>query len=91
MKIIMTLAMAAAMMTAAAQNNEHPHGIDVNNLDKTAAPGTDFYRYAVGGWQDSHPLGDEYARFGSFNTLDELNNKRIRELIEDIAKAQYPK
>ena len=74
------------MTTAAAQNDEHPHGIDVNNLDKTALPGTDFYRYAVGGWQDSHPLGDEYARFGSFNTLDELNNKRIREIIEDLAK-----
>ena len=79
------------MTTAAAQTDEHPHGIDVNNLDKTATPGTDFYKYAVGGWQQSHPLGDEYATFGAFNTLSELNNKRIREIIEDIAaKEQAP-
>ena len=91
MKIIMTLAMVAAMTTAAAQTDEHPHGIDVNNLDKTATPGSDFYKYAVGGWQQSHPLGDEYATFGAFNTLSELNNKRIREIIEDIAaKEQAP-
>ena len=91
MKLIMTLAMVAAMTTAAAQTDEHPHGIDVNNLDKTATPGTDFYKYAVGGWQQSHPLGDEYATFGAFNTLSELNNKRIREIIEDIAaKEQAP-
>ena len=79
------------MTTAAAQTDEHPHGIDVNNLDKTATPGSDFYKYAVGGWQQSHPLGDEYATFGAFNTLSELNNKRIREIIEDIAaKEQAP-
>ena len=91
MKLIMTLAMVAAMTTAAAQTDEHPHGIDVNNLDKTATPGSDFYKYAVGGWQQSHPLGDEYATFGAFNTLSELNNKRIREIIEDIAaKEQAP-
>ena len=91
MKLIMTLAMVAAMTTAAAQTDEHPHGIDVNNLDKTATPGTDFYKYAVGGWQQSHPLGDEYATFGAFNTLSEPNNKRIREIIEDIAaKEQAP-
>ena len=86
MKLIMALALAAVMTTAVAQNDEHPHGIDVNNLDKSEAPGTDFYRYAVGGWQDSHPLADEYARFGSFHVLDEMNNTRIRGIIEDLAK-----
>ena len=36
-------------------------GIDLANLDTTAAPGTDFYRFATGGWTDSHPLTAEYA------------------------------
>ncbi|MCR5179988.1 MAG: M13 family metallopeptidase, partial [Bacteroidaceae bacterium] len=63
-------------------------GIDLANLDTTAAPGTDFYRFATGGWSDSHPLTAEYARYGSFDQLAENNQKQLRELIEEVAAAQ---
>ena len=60
-------------------------GIALANMDTTVAPGTDFYRYATGGWADAHPLTAEYSRFGSFEQLDENNAKQLRELIEQIA------
>ena len=60
-------------------------GIDLANLDTTAVPGTDFYRFATGGWADSHPLTAEYSRFGSFDQLAENNNNQLRELIENVA------
>ena len=60
-------------------------GIDLANLDTTAAPGTDFYRFATGGWCDTHPLTAEYARFGSFDQLAENNRDQLRDLIEAIA------
>ena len=63
-------------------------GIDLANLDTTAAPGTDFYRFATGGWTDSHPLTAEYARFGSFDQLAENNKVQLRELIENTAAQQ---
>ena len=63
-------------------------GIDLANLDTTAAPGTDFYRFATGGWTDSHPLTAEYARFGSFDQLAENNRVQLRELIENTAAQQ---
>ena len=63
-------------------------GIDLANLDTTAAPGTDFYRFATGGWTDSHPLTPEYARFGSFDQLAENNRVQLRELIESTAAQQ---
>ena len=63
-------------------------GIDLANLDTTAAPGTDFYRFATGGWTDSHPLTPEYARFGSFDQLAENNRVQLRELIENTAAQQ---
>ncbi|MCH5178166.1 MAG: M13 family metallopeptidase [Prevotellaceae bacterium] len=90
MRLIMTLTLAAAMTTASAQTDNHPNGINLSNLDKTVSPGADFYTYAVGGWQKSHPLGAEYATFGAFNMLDELNNQRIREIIEELAKEKHP-
>lgn len=60
-------------------------GIDLNNLDTTAAPGTDFYQYASGGWMLNNPLTGEYARFGSFDKLAEENRKQLRGLIEEIS------
>ena len=63
-------------------------GIDLANLDTTVAPGTDFYRFATGGWTDSHPLTAEYARFGSFDQLAENNKVQLRELIENTAAQQ---
>ncbi len=45
----------------------------------------DFYMYATGGWQKNHPLTDEYSSFGSFDILQENNNKQLRTLIDSVA------
>ena len=55
-------------------------------MDLTARPGQDFYQYAGGGWMKAHPLTPEHARYGQFNELEEINQKRIRTLIEDLAQ-----
>ena len=66
-------------------------GIKLDNMNKNAKPGTDFYEYACGGWRKANPLSPEYARFGSFNTVAEENNKRIREIIEEMASKPQEK
>ena len=66
-------------------------GIRLENMNKDVKPGTDFYQYACGGWMKNNPLGPEYARFGSFNTVAEENNKRIREIIEELASKKQEK
>mgnify|MGYP000051947122 FL=1 len=48
-------------------------------------PGTDFFRYACGGWNDAHPLTAEYSRYGTFDELFENSQKQLRELIEGLA------
>ncbi len=60
-------------------------GIDLANMDTTVVPGTDFYRYACGGWMEAHPLRDEYARFGSFEALDELSVEQVKSLLNELA------
>lgn len=60
-------------------------GINPANMDTTYLPGTDFYEYATHGWQVSHPLTAEYSRFGSFDILQENNNKQLRDIIDSVA------
>ena len=79
---------ALSLMTACTGQQTLQTGIDLANLDTTAAPGTDFYRFATGGWADAHPLTAEYSRFGSFDQLAENNNEQLRELIEGVAAQQ---
>ena len=95
MKIkIMLHAMTFAAVLASCQTNgesRQKSGIDLANLDSTYLPGTDFYMFATGGWQKAHPLTDEYSRYGSFDGLQENNNKQLRELIEGVAAQQNEK
>lgn len=76
---IVLLSLALACTGAFAQTPTS--GIDRNNLDTSVRPGDDFYHYAAGGWLKSHPLDAEHPENGAFIDLEELNQKRIQELI----------
>lgn len=79
--------LAFAMLTSCAGQKEakSTSGIDLANMDTTVSAGTDFFRYACGGWNDAHPLTAEYSRYGTFDELFENSKKQLRELIEGLA------
>ncbi len=67
------------------KNKKQTSGITIGNLDKSVKPSQDFYQYACGGWMKNNPLGDEYARYGSFDVLAENNQLQLKELVTRIA------
>ncbi|MBR6202328.1 MAG: M13 family metallopeptidase [Bacteroidaceae bacterium] len=77
---LMMMTMAASMTV-----NAQTMGIRLENMDKTAKPGTDFYQYACGGWMVNNPLRPEFASYGSFDVVVEENQKRVRSLVEEMA------
>ena len=72
--------------TGVAQNKS---GIRPENLDKSVRPAENFYQYATGGWQQRNPLPAAFARFGSFDQLQEDNNKRINAILGELEKKQF--
>src|SRR3989339_402754 len=61
------------------------NGLDLKNLDRSVSPGQDFYQFACGGWIKNNPIPDEYGRYGSFEVLQEENNKVLKKILESAA------
>lgn len=61
--------------------------LKLSNLDTGTSAGEDFYQYACGGWIKNNPLGDEYARFGTFDLLRESNNEQVKSLVEGLKES----
>lgn len=84
--LMMTMMMMAAPVVGMAQGKS---GIDPANLNKLVRAADDFYQFATGGWQKRNPLPAAYSRFGSFDQLQEDNNKRINSILSDLLKKNY--
>ena len=85
-QVVPMVLMAAAPMAGMAQTKS---GIKVENLDKSFKPQEDFYMFATGGWQKLNPLPAAYSRFGSFDQLQEDNNKRINSILDELKKKAF--
>lgn len=71
------------------QEKSMTSGIDLTDMDTTVAPGSDFYRYACGGWIKKNPMKDEYSRYGSFDALREVCLEQIKDLVTEIAAQKH--
>jgi len=57
-------------------------GFDTAGMDRSVAPGDDFFQYANGTWVKNTPIPPDKARYGMFNVLDDLSKERTRGIIE---------
>ncbi len=61
-------------------------GFDEQGMDRTVAPGDDFYAYANGGWAKATPIPADKSNYGSFNLLSDLSESRTRGILDAAAK-----
>ncbi|MDE7389317.1 MAG: M13 family metallopeptidase, partial [Muribaculaceae bacterium] len=73
-------AMAIAL-TGCNSSTEHLKSLNPDNFDKDIPVGDDFYGHVNHIWQQTHPLSDEYARYGNFNVLADTAEVRVRDLV----------
>ena len=84
------LAMASISLMTMAQDGLRS-GLDVTDFNKTVRPGDDFYEYACGGWMKKNPLPAAYSRYGSFDRLQEDNDKRVNGILKELLENSYEK
>ena len=89
MKMMQMIPMALLLALPATGMAQTKSGLKMENLDKKVNPTEDFYRFATGGWQKLNPLPAAYSRFGSFDQLQEDNNKRINNILSELQKKTF--
>jgi len=58
-------------------------GFDVAGMDRSIAPGTDFYGHANGTWAANTPIPADKSNYGMFTVLDDLSTERTRGLLDE--------
>jgi putative endopeptidase len=65
-------------------------GFDVSGMDRSVAPGEDFFRYAVGQWADRTEIPADRSNVTTFSVITEKAAERTRAIIEDQVRSDAP-
>ncbi|HEY3350556.1 MAG TPA: M13 family metallopeptidase [Thermoanaerobaculia bacterium] len=83
---LLAVVLASLVLLAAASGP----GIDLDGMDRSVAPGDDFFRHANGTWLKETEIPADRSAWGAGGMLDELTSKRTRELIEKASSSPAP-
>ena len=75
-------AVAAAPAGTTGQPQIGPWGFDLAGMDRSVAPGDDFYAYAGGTWGKATAIPADKSSYGAFDTLADLSRERTRGILE---------
>src|ERR1700761_1715525 len=91
---INSVAVAAAVILCAYQTKalvDNPNDPIYKHIDKTVAPGENFFLYANGTWLKENPIPAAYSSWGIGNIVSEEIRDRLKKINEDALKANAPK
>ena len=80
-------AAAADAKAAAGKPQLGDFGFDAAGMDRSVAPGDDFYKFANGTWDRNTQIPEDRSSWGGFGVLRDLSDQRTREVIEESAGA----
>ena len=81
--------LALALATPLAAQPAIP-GLDGAGMDRSVAPGDDFYRYASGAWLQQTEIPADRSAFGSFNVAAQQAEAQLTALVREAAASDAP-
>jgi putative endopeptidase len=61
-----------------------PWGFDAAGMNRDVKPGEDFVEFSSGNWKKHTEIPPDRSRYGAFDALIELSDRRVRKLLEDL-------
>jgi len=59
-------------------------GFDTAGMDRSVAPGDDFYLFANGTWLKNTPIPADKSNYGAFSVLQDLSQQRVRDILDAV-------
>ena len=84
------LAVLSAVAPAIAQQastQKHQPALDVNSMDRSVDPCTDFFAYSCGGWVKNNPIPPDQSSWDTYSKMQDENTARLRGILEAASKA----
>src|SRR6187397_1174377 len=82
---IAAVAVSAAIIAAQSASTPASHGLDLAAMDRSVAPGDDFFGFANGGWIKATAIPQDRSRYGVFGIVTDVTNQRTVDLIQQAA------
>ena len=60
------------------------------NMDTSAKPSVDFFEYADGNWMKTNTIPADHATLGTFDILNDDNERKLHAILEKAAAAKNP-
>ena len=86
---LLSLCLAVTALVAAPPKAQ-PHGLDLAGMDRTVAPGDDFFAYANGAWVKRTEIPADRGSYGVGHEVADLTDRRTAALIKAAAAAKAP-
>ena len=83
--VLVAVATAGLLLGAADSAQVGEFGLDLAAMDRSVAPGDDFFRYVNGTWLTNTQIPADVARFNEFARLTDVNANRNRSILEKAA------
>ena len=86
--VLLATAFAACAQTPETPLQSLPYSpsLDLTDMDRTANPCADFYRYSCGGWLKKNPIPSDQASWSVYGKLYEDNQRFLWGILEDASK-----
>ncbi|WP_243303505.1 M13 family metallopeptidase [Geothrix oryzisoli] len=84
------LALCLVPALVAAPPKAVPHGLDLSGMDRSVAPGDDFFSYANGAWVKRTEIPADRGSYGVGREVADLTDRRTAALIQAAAASKAP-
>jgi len=61
-------------------------GFDEAGMDRTVAPGDNFYMFANGNWSKTTSIPADKSSYGMFTRLDDISRSRTRDILDEASR-----
>ena len=85
----LALAIAMAITIPGRSGADSPtgaSGFDVSGMDRSVAPGADFFRYANGAWERRTAIPADRSSIGTIGELDDLSREHVHTILDELAR-----